>query len=94
MIVADEIRDAIGTVVREELHPAQIVSVKVDGDLDHDGDEILRITVIFDSDGGQLNTSKVLGLPRHLRKPLAALDEKRFPILTFLTPEELDGAAA
>ncbi|SHG74131.1 hypothetical protein [Marivita hallyeonensis] len=94
MFVGNEIRDAIEEVVRKELHPAEVVSIDVKGDFDHDGDEILRITVVFEAEGGRLNTSKVLGLPRHLREPLAKLQEKRFPILTYMKPDELDGAAA
>ena len=85
----------VNRVVREQLAPAQIVGLTVKEAEDADGDPILRIEVVFEAAGGRPDPKKVLGLIRHLRKPLA--DEggsERFPVFSFMTADEASDAAA
>jgi len=84
----------VRAVVEEQLAPAKVIDVIVDEDLDSTGKSILRIEVVFEVEEGKLDPAKVVGLARHLREPLEALKEDRFPVFTFVKPEELDGAAA
>ncbi|QBY02010.1 hypothetical protein E2K80_15790 [Rhodophyticola sp. CCM32] len=89
-----EISEVIRRVVAEQLDPARIVDVTVSDDVDHDDEPILRVEVIFEVEGDRLDPKKVMGLVRHLREPLQALHEKRFPMISFLTLDEFSGAAA
>lgn len=90
----EQLVDVIRSVVSEQLAPAIIVDVSVDEDTDHDGDEILRVRVVFKVDDKKLDPQKVMGLVRHLREPLEKIKEERFPLFTFVKPDEVTGAAA
>ncbi len=84
---------AIHDVVVRELEPARIARVDVARDLDHDGDPILRIKIVFEADNDRLNPTAVRGLIRHLREALTPLDVNEFPMFNFATVKE-DAAAA
>lgn len=88
------ISETIKSVVERELYPARIEGVFVEEDVDFDGDDILKITVVFAAEGRRPDPDKVISLPRHLREPLERLREDRFPMFTFMTPGDLDGEAA
>lgn len=92
--MSDTLTEVARSVVEKQLAPARIVRVEVQEDPDHDGDPVLRVTVVFESDEDDLDPDRVLGLVRHLREPLEKLEEPRFPIFSFMTPDECDGAAA
>lgn len=94
MKLTDKSIRVIRDVVEHQLAPARIVSVSVSEDDDFDGDPILRIDVVFEIEGDQLDPQKVMGLARHLREPLERLEEDRFPVFSFFKPDEVDGAAA
>lgn len=89
-----ELNTLVRQVVEKQLAPARVLDVTANEDLDHDGDLILRIEIVFETEGARLEPKKVLGLARHLREPLAAAGEKGFPVFRFLTPEERQDAAA
>lgn len=86
--------ETIRQVVETQLAPAQIVDLSVREDVDSDGEEVLRVDVVFRIDGNKLDPEKVLGLVRHLREPFEKLHEKRFPIFSFMKPDDMNGAAA
>jgi hypothetical protein len=86
--------EAIRKVVEAQLAPAEIVDVSVREDVDSDGEDVLRVDVVFRIDGNRLDPEKVLGLVRHLREPFEKLHEDRFPIFSFMKPEDMNGAAA
>lgn len=94
MADAAELLDIIERVVQDELKPAQILDVRVSEDVDHEGDPILRVEIVFEVEGNRLDPARVVGLGRHLREPLQKLQEDRFPLFTFMTRDEIDGAAA
>jgi len=94
MQIKDQVIAAVRDVVQKQLEPAHIVDVFVKEDLDHDGERILRVEIVFETDSGRLDPEKVMGLARHLREPLQKLHEERFPVFSFMKPNELDGAAA
>lgn len=94
MTHSERILETIKSVVEQQLAPAQVVDVSVREDVDHVGDEILRIEIVFEVEGDRLDPERVLGLARHLREPLEKLHEERFPVFSFMKPDELDGAAA
>lgn len=90
----EQLSETIRNVIGDELAPARIVHVRVTEDVDHEGDDILRVDVVVDVEGSRLDPAKVIGLVRHLRGPLAEIHEKRFPLLNFMKHGDVDGAAA
>lgn len=85
---------AIHDVIVRELDPARIERVDVARDLDHDGDPILRIKIVFEAINDRLNPRAVKGLARHLREPLEALKVEEFPMFSFATVKEDKAEAA
>lgn len=94
MTRSERLSETIKEIVIEQLAPVQVVDLVVREDVDHDGDEILRVEVVVEVDGDRLDPERVMGLVRHLREPLQMVHEERFPVFTFVKPGELDGAAA
>jgi len=88
------LRDAVKEVVSKQLEPARIERLDIQHDTDHDGDPILRISVVFDVDGDRLDPKSVRGLARHLREPLDRLKVEDFPTFSFATLKEYQSAAA
>lgn len=93
-MLKDSLINVVTKIVRKQLAPAKVIDVNVLEDWDHDGDAILRITIVFEVEGDRLESKKVLGLARHLREPLEKYGEQGFPVFSFMTPEENAGAAA
>ena len=84
--------NTIRHVIEKRLAPTQIVDVETDEDVDHDGDEIVRVRIIFAADSGRPKAEDVVGLTGLVREPLLDSHIDRFPILTFMTLEERDAA--
>jgi hypothetical protein len=88
--MASSLEEVILETVKERFSDAMIESISIDPDKDSDGDAILRITIIFDSDIEKLESAKLTGLVRHVRPKLAAQKEDRFPIFRFVSKREND----
>lgn len=88
--MANALDDAIAAVVRERFADALIDSVTVEADEDSDGDPILRITVVFESEIADLETHRLTGLARHVRPSLIERREAGFPIFRFMTKRDSD----
>ena len=94
MTQAERIFEIVKSVVEQQLAPAHVVDVTVREDVDHEGDEILKVEIVFEIEGDRLDPEHVLGLARHLREPLGKIQEERFPVFTFMKPGEMDVEAA
>jgi hypothetical protein len=95
--MAGTLEEIVSQTVRERFPDAKIDSIKVDADKDSDGDPILRITVVFDSEIADVQSRKLAGLARHMRPRLEERKEAGFPIFRFMTKrdsERLRHAAA
>lgn len=95
--MALSLEEIVSELVRERFADTEIDSIKVEADRDSDGDPILRITVVFDSEVAKLESSKLAGLARHMRPKLEERSEPGFPIFRFLSKrdsERLRHAAA
>ncbi|MDP9412753.1 MAG: hypothetical protein M3Q08_01395 [Pseudomonadota bacterium] len=95
--MAVSLEEIVSKIVRERFVDAKIDSIKVEADQDSDGDPILRITVVFDSEIADLESRKLVGLARHMRPKLQERKEAGFPIFRFLSKrdsERLRHAAA
>ena len=66
----------------------EIVSVAVTEDQDGDGDPVLHVTVVHDTDREELDPSLLSGVLRHLRPALSEHGEHRFPVMSFIAAEE------
>ena len=88
----DDIWKTIRRVIEKRLAPTKIVGVETEDDVDHDGDEIIRVRVIFAANSGRPKAENVVGLTGLVREPLLDNHIDRFPILTFMTSEERDSA--
>ena len=90
----NRVRRTVRNVVSHQLAPAKIIDVELTEDVDHDGDPILRVRVIFEAKDDSLGAKNVLGLARHLREPLELLGETASPVFSFMTSKEFAGEAA
>ena len=80
--VSRSLNKVISEVVRQEFSGANIQTVLVREDVDDDGDDVLFITVVFDS-AKNIDASKAVGLARHLRPAFEKRHEERFPIISY-----------
>ena len=90
----ENIDETLKRIVQHELAPAKIVDLHSEEAEDADGDPILRIMVIYEAEQNRLDPYKVLGLVEHLRVPLRTLPVDRFPILSFMIPDEVEALEA
>jgi len=75
----------INEVVRERLSRTRILDVKVDEDVDGEGEPVFRVVVVYDEAGGALDAHETVSLARHARLRLSEADESRFPIFRFMS---------
>lgn len=80
----NDARTIIERTVRERFGDALVSSVRVVRETDHDGDEIFRVTVVFDGDR-PLDAHKTSSIVRHIRHKLIERDENTFPIFAFVS---------
>ncbi len=90
----DDLKSVLLRVIKEHLSPANVLSVDVVADNDHDGDPILRVVIVFEVEGDRLDPRQIKSLGRHLREPLEKINEERFPVFSFKTLSEQSSEAA
>jgi hypothetical protein len=82
----DEIQQIVASFVKDRLKGVSIESVAVEPDVDNDGDRALKITVIYDlGKGASLDSSKLVGMVRHLKPQLLGEHGNDFPLFRFLS---------
>jgi hypothetical protein len=83
-----QLDELILATLKDEFENIEISEFAVVKDTDSDGDEILRVRVVFDNDRQPLNTRKRIGLLRHLRPKLEKIGQPAFPIFSFIAASE------
>ena len=78
--------------VQKELAPAEIVDLRTEETEDADGEPLLRIWVVYKAKNNLLDPEKTVRLSRSLRQSFAELCASRFPLFSFIIPEEADFA--
>lgn len=73
--------------MRDEFGDSNIIDVHVDEDVDYEGDDIYRVTIVFNSKTGSLDPKKMSGLVRHIGSELKE-NMYRFPVLSFVSKAE------
>ena len=71
-----------------DFETGRILDVSVHNDVDSDGDEILRIEVLFEGQPKDIDARKVAGAVRQLRPKLSEISEA-FPLLSFISRSDL-----
>jgi len=89
-----EIHRVVEDVVKQRFDNVDIVRVDIEEALDHDGEEVLLVRVVFDADLSAMKADRMSGLVRHLRSSLAKIGEARFPLTSYLSKSDFEGAAA
>ena len=83
--------EGLPRIIQEQLDhllsPISVISVMVDEDQDYFDESAMHVVVVFDPNDG---TPEVSGLVRQLRPVLASHGEERFPVFSFLTPEDAE----
>lgn len=88
--MANSLEEIISGIVKERFADAIIDSVKVEGDFDYDGERILRVTVVFESEIAKLDPSRLAGLTRHVRPKIEKRRDAGFPIFRFMSKRDSD----
>jgi hypothetical protein len=79
-----EIKTLIESVVRKQFAKGQIDSVMVREDVDHEGDPIFWVTIVFD-DTRPLDPRVTVSIGWRIRHKLLDRDETAFPVLRFVS---------
>lgn len=87
----DLIAGAIARRLSRDFHNVQIFKVNVAHDVDRDGDEILRVEVVFE---GDLKGQDVASAARRLLPTLEEHDADLFPLLSFVSKVDYDRGRA
>jgi len=75
----------VGAVIRRQFSDAVIHAVAVKPDVDHDGDDILRVTVVVQDGIERLDPKKVLDTSGDLWAELGDAGIESFPIVRYMT---------
>lgn len=77
-----DIKKTLEKIVREQFVGVQIDAVRVEPDTDYDGNDIFRVTIVFDAKNG-LDAEKAKSLVRHMRAQLTKKADFAFPVVAF-----------
>ena len=91
MVEQETAKEIVQTVLKEIFGDAWIADVHVVPDYDKDGDEILRVKVVFDDTAEPFDARKAVSVVRHMRPRLAEIGEQAFPIISYVSSDEMDG---
>lgn len=83
--MTDDLKTLIEQTIRSELKDVIIESVDIETDFDFDGDEVLRVSIVFSAEK-EFDVQHAKGLARHIRSKLMERSESyAFPLLSFLS---------
>ena len=85
----DAIRNVVLSTLEEDFDHIRILDVDINEDVDIDGDEVLRIDVIFEGAPKNLDARKLSGAVRHLKPKLYEIKEFAMPLLSFISRADL-----
>ena len=86
-IDSDHIADVVAEKLGRDFESIKILKVNVAQDVDRDGDEILRIEVVFE---GKLKGADLASASRRLRPALEEIDGDLYPLLSFVSKVDYD----
>ena len=88
-------RERLASYIADSLNSrfknVEIVDVKIEQDIDRDGDPILRVLLIFDGEITDADVKVVVGAARQLQPKLDEIDDDIYPVLSFVSRLEYEG---
>jgi hypothetical protein len=89
------LEDIVEDVLRERFDDVDIDDIQVRRDEDHDGDPILRITVVYNTKNKKgLDARKTSSIVRVMRPHLDQVNENAFPVVSFVSRSDWKGGPA
>jgi hypothetical protein len=88
------IKRIVAQTLRRDFERIRILDVEIQEDVDFDGEDVLRINVIFEGTSKDLNAKKLSGAVRLLRPKLDKIHESAFPLLSFISKADHDKRAS
>lgn len=90
----EDVKATIESVVRDIIRSGNIVNIVVERGLDSDGDDIIMVKVIFDNKNKYLDARETSRVTSSVRKRLIEMDERRFPLFSYILKSEAGRLAA
>ena len=86
----DKVRDIVARALAKRFSPEEFTfdPIIVKHALDHDGDEILRIQIIFDGDQENLDPGWTMGIVGRIYPEMEAIPVTAYPITSFIEKSE------
>lgn len=85
----EKAKEIVKKLARKRLPEANIVDVEIAEDVGWDGDDMLRVDVVFNSEGDKLNVNGTSGFITCLREELSKIDIEAFPLMSWILEKEL-----
>ncbi|MCT8268576.1 hypothetical protein NYQ83_14950 [Afifella sp. JA880] len=86
-----DVHDLVQDILASEVADLRVAQINVRAASSCDGDDLIRIDVIFDGHAEDVDARKLVGLTRHILPRLRALDETGFPLFSFIALNEATG---
>ena len=83
------VKRAVKETLSRQFSHVRVSDVRVREDTDPDGDDVLRIDVIFDGTSRDLDAKKLAGFIGHLQPRLEQMHETALPLVYFISSAEL-----
>jgi hypothetical protein len=82
---SDQVAALVADTLGRHFQNIKIIHVDVERDRDRDGEDILRIKVVFDGVVKGRDAANIAGAARRLRPVLEEIDADIFPLLSFVS---------
>lgn len=93
MEISSEVRDVVSNLVAERFPNATILSIEITEDVDFEDDEIMKVKVVFSTETDRLDARATSSFLRYLRPKLFEVGVSSFPVMSFLSGSDANGAA-
>ena len=85
---SNALESAIMEVLSKDFGRTRILKVIVTEDEDFEGDEILKVQVIFEGEPKDLEAGALSSSIRHIRTRLSSMNEFKFPLTSFIAEKD------
>lgn len=87
-MISEELNNLVNEVLKAQLADIGFDGAEISEDVDHDGDDILRISIRYRKIGPAIDPSPTFSATTALRHAMRQIGEYRFPHLKHLFPED------
>jgi hypothetical protein len=88
----ETVKKAVVDAISRTFSAVTIVEVKISEDSGPEGEDVLRIDVIYEGDDTKINPRAVSGMIRTLRPVLDKAEESAFPLISLISKADWRGA--